>query len=181
LRRETNPQSCAGPTRLAAWPPLLATGTPTGVGVSGTLGTIDTPDGKHQVTLNGWPFTIGPRTPNRVTSRARTWGRCGSSSTRPVARSTPAPPADPPADARRDVLHPGRRPASTEHLGESQTSTWLADGLMQRSHSHARVQVRDSGRTSGDEGPWPVMHPPHPGHVSGVMPPDPLPRLRVAG
>ncbi len=47
--------ACTGQC-LAAWPPLLATGTPTGVGVSGTLGTINTPDGKHQVTLNGWPL-----------------------------------------------------------------------------------------------------------------------------
>ncbi|MEP6630813.1 MAG: hypothetical protein ABJA89_10100 [Lapillicoccus sp.] len=41
---------------LTAWPPVLATGTPTATGVTGTLGTIDTPDGKKQVTLNGWPL-----------------------------------------------------------------------------------------------------------------------------
>ncbi|MGI8415229.1 MAG: hypothetical protein ACR2P2_03280 [Nakamurella sp.] len=47
--------SCIGKC-LATWPPLLATGTPTGDGVTGTLGTIPTPDGKKQVTLNGWPL-----------------------------------------------------------------------------------------------------------------------------
>lgn len=47
--------TCTGQC-LAAWPPLFATGTPTGDGVTGTLGTIDTPDGKKQVTLNGWPL-----------------------------------------------------------------------------------------------------------------------------
>jgi predicted lipoprotein with Yx(FWY)xxD motif len=41
---------------LTAWPPVLATGAPTVTGVSGTVGTIDTPDGKKQVTLNGWPL-----------------------------------------------------------------------------------------------------------------------------
>ncbi len=47
--------SCAGQC-LAAWPPLLVDGTPVGDGVTGTLGTIDTPDGKKQVTLDGWPL-----------------------------------------------------------------------------------------------------------------------------
>ncbi len=41
---------------VTAWPPVLATGAPTATGVTGTLGTIDTPDGKKQVTLNGWPL-----------------------------------------------------------------------------------------------------------------------------
>lgn len=47
--------SCTGEC-LATWPPLRVTGTPTGDGVTGTLGTIPTPDGKKQVTLNGWPL-----------------------------------------------------------------------------------------------------------------------------
>lgn len=40
----------------AAWPPVLATGTPTLDGVTGTVGTIPGPDGGRQVTLNGWPL-----------------------------------------------------------------------------------------------------------------------------
>jgi predicted lipoprotein with Yx(FWY)xxD motif len=47
--------ACAGQC-LVAWPPLIATGTPTADGVTGPLGTIDTPDGKKQVTLDGWPL-----------------------------------------------------------------------------------------------------------------------------
>lgn len=47
--------SCTGQC-LATWSPLVATGTPSGDGITGTLGTIPTPDGKKQVTLNGWPL-----------------------------------------------------------------------------------------------------------------------------
>jgi predicted lipoprotein with Yx(FWY)xxD motif len=47
--------SCTGEC-LATWPPLYVTGTPTGDGVTATLGTIPTPDGKKQVTLDGWPL-----------------------------------------------------------------------------------------------------------------------------
>ncbi|WP_439902961.1 COG4315 family predicted lipoprotein [Microbacterium azadirachtae] len=44
--------ACAG-----LWPAILATGdTPRGEGISGTLGTIPTPDGKKQITLDGWPL-----------------------------------------------------------------------------------------------------------------------------
>lgn len=42
---------------LAAWPPVLTTtATPSAEGVTGELGTIMTPDGKQQVTLNGLPL-----------------------------------------------------------------------------------------------------------------------------
>jgi predicted lipoprotein with Yx(FWY)xxD motif len=47
--------ACTGQC-LVAWPPLFTDGTPTGEGVSGALATITTPDGKKQVTLNGWPL-----------------------------------------------------------------------------------------------------------------------------
>ena len=47
--------SCTGPC-LAAWPPVAATGTPKTSGISGTVGTITTADGKKQVTLGGWPL-----------------------------------------------------------------------------------------------------------------------------
>lgn len=42
---------------LTAWPPVLTTAAaPTAEGVTGTLGTITTPDGAKQVTLNGLPL-----------------------------------------------------------------------------------------------------------------------------
>lgn len=42
---------------LAAWPPVTTTSErPSADGVSGTLGTIATPDGKKQVTLEGLPL-----------------------------------------------------------------------------------------------------------------------------
>ena len=42
---------------LAAWPVFTTTSdTPSADGVTGTVGTIDTPDGKKQVTLNGMPL-----------------------------------------------------------------------------------------------------------------------------
>ena len=42
---------------LAAWPPVLTTAaTPAAEGVTGTLGTITTPAGAKQVTLNGLPL-----------------------------------------------------------------------------------------------------------------------------
>jgi predicted lipoprotein with Yx(FWY)xxD motif len=42
---------------LAAWPPLLTTSDePTVEGVTGTVGTITTPEGARQVTLNGLPL-----------------------------------------------------------------------------------------------------------------------------
>ena len=44
--------ACAG-----LWPPILASGdAPQGDGITGSLGTIPTPDGKKQVTLDGWPL-----------------------------------------------------------------------------------------------------------------------------
>ncbi len=53
--KDSGKSSCAGQC-LALWPPLFADGTPTADGVSGTLATIPTADGKKQVTLNGWPL-----------------------------------------------------------------------------------------------------------------------------
>jgi predicted lipoprotein with Yx(FWY)xxD motif len=42
---------------LVAWPPALTTAaTPSAEGVTGTLGTITTPDGAKQLTLNGMPL-----------------------------------------------------------------------------------------------------------------------------
>lgn len=48
--------ACTGAC-LGLWPPVLAaSGTPSGAGITGTLGTIPTADGKRQVTLDGWPL-----------------------------------------------------------------------------------------------------------------------------
>ncbi|MDQ6716438.1 MAG: hypothetical protein M3Z83_10050, partial [Actinomycetota bacterium] len=53
--KDSGKSSCAGQC-LALWPPLFTDGTPTADGVSGTLATIATADGRKQVTLNGWPL-----------------------------------------------------------------------------------------------------------------------------
>lgn len=41
---------------LAAWPLVVADAPPTLTGVTGTVGSIATADGRKQVTLNGWPL-----------------------------------------------------------------------------------------------------------------------------
>ncbi|MCC2659493.1 MAG: hypothetical protein K0R37_267, partial [Arthrobacter sp.] len=44
---------------IVAWPPVLTTNdTPTVEGVTGKVGTIDTPDGKKQVTIEGMPVYL---------------------------------------------------------------------------------------------------------------------------
>ncbi len=46
---------CTG-SCLKVWMPLVVTGRPkAGAGVTGTLGTVDRPDGRHQVTYDGIP------------------------------------------------------------------------------------------------------------------------------
>jgi predicted lipoprotein with Yx(FWY)xxD motif len=50
--------ACSGDC-LAKWPPVVAaSGTPTGSGVTGTLGTITRDDGTKQVTLAGMPLYL---------------------------------------------------------------------------------------------------------------------------
>lgn len=52
----TTVSACTGDC-LAKWPVALATGTTPKVdGVTGTVATIKTPDGKDQITLNGMPL-----------------------------------------------------------------------------------------------------------------------------
>lgn len=54
----TKTSACTGAC-LSLWPPILSTSaTPKADGVTGTLGTIKTPDGKMQVTLDGWPLYL---------------------------------------------------------------------------------------------------------------------------
>ncbi len=51
----TTKSACTGGC-LAAWPLTVADSTPTLTGVTGAVGSIDTADGRKQVTLNGWPL-----------------------------------------------------------------------------------------------------------------------------
>ena len=54
--KDSGTSACTG-SCLVQWPPLTSTsGSPTAEGVTGKLGTITTPDGKKQVTLNGMPL-----------------------------------------------------------------------------------------------------------------------------
>jgi predicted lipoprotein with Yx(FWY)xxD motif len=59
-----------------AWPPLLATGTPTaGTGLTASkLATISRPGGSHQVTYNGHPvyLYVGDKKPGRTTGQGVT-------------------------------------------------------------------------------------------------------------
>lgn len=53
--KDSGTSACTGGC-LEAWPPVLAAAdTPTVDGVTGTVGTIATPDGKKQLTINGMP------------------------------------------------------------------------------------------------------------------------------
>jgi predicted lipoprotein with Yx(FWY)xxD motif len=54
--KDSGISACTGGC-LTAWPPALTTtATPSAEGVTGTLGTITTPDGAKQLTLNGLPL-----------------------------------------------------------------------------------------------------------------------------
>jgi len=56
--KDSGTSTCTGGC-LDAWPPVLATAdTPTVDGVTGTVGTIATPDGKKQLTINGMPVYL---------------------------------------------------------------------------------------------------------------------------
>ncbi|MDR6416486.1 hypothetical protein [Pseudarthrobacter sulfonivorans] len=54
--KDSGTSACTGGC-LVAWPPALTTAaTPSAEGVTGTLGTITTPEGAKQLTLNGMPL-----------------------------------------------------------------------------------------------------------------------------
>ena len=54
--KDSGTSACTG-SCLVQWPPMTtASGSPAAEGVTGKLGTISTPDGKKQVTLNGMPL-----------------------------------------------------------------------------------------------------------------------------
>jgi predicted lipoprotein with Yx(FWY)xxD motif len=64
--------ACTGQC-LEMWPPVIATSdAPTGEGVTGELGTIETPEGELQVTVNGWPvyLWVNDSAPGDVTGQA---------------------------------------------------------------------------------------------------------------
>lgn len=50
--------ACTGQC-LEMWPPVITTSdAPTGTDVTGEIGTIETPEGELQVTVNGWPVYL---------------------------------------------------------------------------------------------------------------------------
>ena len=54
--KDSGTSACTGAC-LTAWPPVTTTAaTPAAEGVTGTVGTITTPDGAKQLTLNGLPL-----------------------------------------------------------------------------------------------------------------------------
>ncbi|MCU1512423.1 MAG: hypothetical protein JWO34_2263 [Arthrobacter sp.] len=54
--KDSGTSACTGGC-LTAWPPVTTTAAaPSAEGITGTLGTITTPDGKKQVTINGMPI-----------------------------------------------------------------------------------------------------------------------------
>ncbi|MCE3244872.1 MAG: hypothetical protein K0Q84_216 [Arthrobacter sp.] len=56
--KDSGKSNCTGDC-IVAWPPVLTTNdTPTVEGVTGKVGTIDTPDGKKQVTIEGMPVYL---------------------------------------------------------------------------------------------------------------------------
>ncbi|MFC9352526.1 hypothetical protein [Arthrobacter sp. NPDC057013] len=56
--KDSGKSNCLGEC-LVKWPPVIAaTDTPKVEGVTGKVGTIDTPDGKKQVTVNGMPVYL---------------------------------------------------------------------------------------------------------------------------
>lgn len=53
--KDSGTSACTG-SCIATWPPVLSSsGTPAADGVTGKIGTITTPDGKTQLTINGMP------------------------------------------------------------------------------------------------------------------------------
>ncbi|GAB3874162.1 hypothetical protein GCM10028802_08850 [Terrabacter terrigena] len=51
------PKSACEGQCLVAWPKaMMGASAPTLTGVTGTVASIDTPEGKKQLTLNGWPL-----------------------------------------------------------------------------------------------------------------------------
>lgn len=69
--KDSGTSACTG-SCIAAWPPVLSSsGTPAAEGVTGKLGTIATPDGKKQLTINGMPvyYYFKDKAPGDITGQ----------------------------------------------------------------------------------------------------------------
>ncbi|MDQ0754980.1 hypothetical protein [Arthrobacter sp. B3I4] len=69
--KDSGTSACTG-SCIAAWPPVLSgSGTPSADGVTGKLGTINTPDGKKQLTVNGMPvyYYFKDKAPGDITGQ----------------------------------------------------------------------------------------------------------------
>jgi predicted lipoprotein with Yx(FWY)xxD motif len=90
---------CTG-TCATIWPPLLLpAGSPTaGPGVTGTLGVVQRPDGRRQVTYNGWPLYTysGDKSPGQTNGQGiRGIWFAVTVATTPRTSRTPVPSAMP--------------------------------------------------------------------------------------
>ena len=69
--KDSGTSACTG-SCIAAWPPVLSSSdSPSVEGVTGKVGTIATPDGKKQVTINGMPvyYYFKDRAPGDITGQ----------------------------------------------------------------------------------------------------------------
>lgn len=69
--KDSGTSACTG-SCIAAWPPVLAgSDAPAVEGVTGKIGTIATPDGKKQVTINGMPvyYYVKDKAPGDITGQ----------------------------------------------------------------------------------------------------------------
>jgi predicted lipoprotein with Yx(FWY)xxD motif len=69
--KDSGTSACTGAC-TAAWPPVLTdSGTPAVEGMTGTAGTISTPEGKKQVTVNGLPvyYYVKDKAPGDITGQ----------------------------------------------------------------------------------------------------------------
>ncbi|NUU31566.1 hypothetical protein [Arthrobacter sp. C9C5] len=69
--KDSGMSACTG-SCIAAWPPVLTgSAAPAAEGVTGKVGTIPTPDGKKQLTINGMPvyYFAKDRTPGDITGQ----------------------------------------------------------------------------------------------------------------
>jgi predicted lipoprotein with Yx(FWY)xxD motif len=69
--KDSGKSNCTGEC-IAAWPPVLAqSDSPKVEGVTGTVGTIPTPEGKKQITINGMPiyYWVNDKAPGDTTGQ----------------------------------------------------------------------------------------------------------------
>ena len=69
--KDSGTSACTG-SCIAAWPPVLAgSDAPAVEGVTGKIGTIATPDGKKQLTINGMPvyYYVKDKAPGDITGQ----------------------------------------------------------------------------------------------------------------